>query len=79
MFKARVHQVLELVEPDVVLHMQGPILSHDILHHGLGRQRVVLSELQDNERASIRLHSIQVFSVTEAKTISQRRVFTDGL
>ena len=59
-FEARVHQVLELVEPDVILRVQGPILSHDILHHSLGGQRVVLSELQDNERASIRLHTIPV-------------------
>ncbi len=57
MFEARVDQVLELVEPDVILHVQGPIMSHDILHHSLGGKRVVLSELQDNECASIRLHS----------------------
>jgi len=58
MFEARVHQVLEFVEPDVVLHMQGSILSHHVLHHSLRGQRVVLPELQDDERASIRLHSI---------------------
>ena len=56
MFEARVHQVLELVEPDVILHVQGPILGHDALHHSLGGQGVVLPELQHNERPCVCLH-----------------------
>ena len=78
-FEARVHQVLELVEPDVILHVQRPVLSHDILHHSLRWQRVVLSELQDNERASIHLQSIQAFSTAGAKTVLQRRGLIHGL
>lgn len=56
MLKLDIHQEFLCVEPDVVLHVEGAIVAHDVEDDCLGGQLEVCSKLHNHNCLGISLH-----------------------